>query len=161
MRHKYADFTPRNFDKFDCVKVSKLIYLMVFFVLRAYLVWLMSVSNLKDKVGVIQWIYPEPNLFYLNLMSGSLGLFVVLLLALRKPDASPWIKKSWRQLRLILLVALLFDLIINVVGYYYWQVQSSAWVIINVSAVIGFCLILHKDKRIQINIEEFPEKLPE
>ena len=161
MSHRFAHYTPADFDNFDCVKISKLIYLILVFVLRGYIVWLMSVSNLRDKVGVIQWIYPEPSLFYLSLFSGSLGLFVLLILALRKPGASLWVQEGWQHLRGILLSALVFDLVVNVVGYFYWQLQSLTWVLVNAVVVIICCLLLFKNKRIQININEFPEKLPE
>ena len=161
MSHRFAHYTPSDFDNYDCVKVSKVIYLILIFVLRGYLVWLMSVSNLRDKVGVIQWIYPEPSLFYLSLLSGSLGLFVLLILCLRKPEASDWVQHSWQYIRGILLTALVFDLMVNVFGHYYWQLQSSVWLFINISVVIAFCLFLYKSERVQININEFPEKLPE
>ena len=143
MSHRFAHYTPSDFDNYDCVKVSKVIYLILIFVLRGYLVWLMSVSNLRDKVGVIQWIYPEPSLFYLSLLSGSLGLFVLLILCLRKPEASDWVQHSWQYIRGILLTALVFDLMVNVFGHYYWQLQSSVWLFINISVVIAFCLFLH------------------
>lgn len=161
MNHRFAHYTPSDFDDFDCVKVSKVIYLILIFVLRGYLVWLMSVSNLRDKVGVIQWIYPEPSLFYLSLISGSLGLFVLVILSLRRPDASMWVQNSWRYIRVILLLALIFDLTVNIIGYFYWQLQSSTWLLLNIVAVLGFCFYLYKSKRVQININEFPEKLPE
>lgn len=161
MSHKFAHYTPSDFDNYDCVKVSKVIYLILIFVLRGYLVWLMSVSNLRDKVGVIQWIYPEPSLFYLSLLSGSLGLFVLLVLCLRKPAASDWVTHSWQYIRAILMAALVFDLIINIFGHFYWQLQSTGWLFVNISIVIGFSLFLYKSERVQININEFPEKLPE
>jgi hypothetical protein len=161
MSHRFAQYTPADFDGFDCLKVSKVIYLILIFVLRGYLVWLMSVSNLRDKVGVIQWIYPEPSLFYLSLFSGSLGIFVLIILSLRRPEASRWVQNSWQYIRVILLCTLVFDLLINIIGYFYWQLQSSTWLLINISVVIGFCLFLYKSKRVQININEFPEKLPE
>lgn len=161
MSHKYASYSTSDFDKFDCLKVSKIIYLVLIFVLRGYLVWLMSVSNLRDKVGVIQWVYPEPGLFYLSLVSGSMGLYVLLILSLRRPDADNWVKTSWKNIRTILLCSLIFDLIINIVGYFYWQLQSAVWIFVNFSTVLGFCLFLYSSKRVNININEFPEKVPE
>ncbi|MDO6447591.1 DUF2919 family protein [Colwellia sp. 1_MG-2023] len=161
MSHSYAQYSTSDFDNFDCLKISKLIYLIVVFVLRGYIVWLMSVSNLRDKVGVIQWIYPEPSLFYLSLLSGSLGLFVLVILSLRRPEAKLWIKNSWRYIRVILMSALIFDLAVNLIGYFYWQIQTLTWVIVNASVVILFGFLLFKNNRIQINIAEFPEKLPE
>ncbi|WP_206486351.1 DUF2919 family protein [Thalassotalea sp. G2M2-11] len=161
MSHRYANYTPSDFDHFDCVKISKGIYLLLAFVLRGYLVWIMSVTNMKDRVGVIQWVYPDPTLFYLSLLSGAVGLFVVLLLSLRRPDARPWVKMSWRQLRPLLLSALLFDFIVNIFGYIYWHHVSSSWLITNLVIMCGFVLFLLTSQRVTVNIEEFPTKLPE
>ncbi len=161
MSHRYAHYTPADFDNFDCLKISKGIYLLLIFVLRGYLVWLMSVTNFKDRVSIIQWIYPEPKLFYLSLLSGAVGLYLVLVLSLRRPNASAWVRMSWQKLRVILLVALLFDFSVNLVGYLYLAQVSLWWLVVNAVIAIGLGLFLFNSKRVTLNIEEFPEKLPE
>jgi hypothetical protein len=55
----YKKYTVEYFDSYDCLKLSKPFYLVLLFVLRGYIVWLMSVTNMRDKVGIIQWIYPD------------------------------------------------------------------------------------------------------
>ena len=60
----YQTYSIEDFDKFDCVKLSKVFYLVLLFVLRGYLVWLISVTNMKDRVVTMQWIYPETRLFF-------------------------------------------------------------------------------------------------
>lgn len=72
MSHLYRRYSVEDFDKFDCLKLSKLFYLVLLFVLRGYLVWLMSVTNMRDRVGLMQWLYPEMNLFLLSLFSGAI-----------------------------------------------------------------------------------------
>jgi len=161
MSHNYAKYSPTDFDNYDCLKISKGIYLLIAFVLRGYFVWLMSVTNIKDRVATIKWIYPEPSLFYLSLFSGAGGLFVLLILSLRRPEASNWVRKSWQNLRVILICSLAFDLMVNLAGYFYWQLQSALWLYMNSLIVIVFAAFLFSSKRIQINIGEFPEKLPE
>lgn len=161
MVNQYAQYSTSDFDKFDCLKVSKFIYLILIFVLRGYVVWLMSVSNMRDKVGVIQWFYPEPSLFYLSLISGVGGIFTLILLSLRRPSAASWIKNSWRYIREIIVFSLVFDLLINLVGYFYWQLESIALLATNIFVIILACYVLYNNKRIKINITEFPEALPE
>ena len=82
----YAKFLPKHFDSFDCLKLAPGIYAILLLVLRAYIIWIMSVTNMRDNVGFIQWVYPQTALFYLNLASGVIGLFVVLILSLRRPS---------------------------------------------------------------------------
>ncbi len=157
----YSHYSIEDFDKFDCLKLSKGIYLMVLFSLRGYLVWLMSVTNMKDRIGIMQWIYPQTNLFYLSLFSGLLGLFVVVIISLRRPKAASWVKSSWQNLRLFLVSALLFDLTISLVAHYFWQMLSVSWLVSQVLIVTALIWYCFSSPRIRININEFPEELPE
>ena len=105
MPKKYQEYSLEDFDKFDCLKLSKRFYLVLLFVLRGYLVWLMSVTNMKDRVATMQWIYPETNLFFLSLVSGILGLFVVVIISLRRPNSANWVKVIWPYSRSMLVVS--------------------------------------------------------
>lgn len=157
----YAKLLPKHFDNFDCLKISPVIYIILLFVLRAYFVWIMSVTNMRDHVGIIQWIYPQTALFYLNLVSGVIGLFVVLILSLRRPKAQPWVRRCWQKCRILLMVALAFDLLIGVLGYSIWQLQSLSWLLAHCLIVISAIVYILRSKRFTINIAEFPETLPE
>lgn len=161
MSKQYANFGPTDFDKFDCVKIAFGIYLILIFVLRGYIIWLMSVTNMQDRVSIIQWVYPEPKLFYLSLLSGLGGVLTVFLLSLRRPGANKVIKILCAQLRNILLIALFFDFIINIVAYYFWQMQSQQWLIINSVIIFMAGIYLYTSNKVSINVQEFPDKLPE
>ena len=157
---EYATFTPAVFDRYDCVNVSKGIYLITLFVLRAYIIWLISVTNFKDTVVIIQWLYPDPNLFYLNLFSGLIGVFVVFVWSLRRPAANSWIKTCWCNLRAILVAALLFDIAINTIAFYFLDWQSIQWLVINSAVVFISITFLFTSKKVTINVNEFPELVP-
>ena len=161
MTSKYKEYSIEDFDKFDCLKLSKNFYFVLIFVLRGYLVWLISVTNGKDRVATMQWVYPETNLFFLSLLSGAIGLFVVFIISLRRPDASIWVQALWPYSRALLIAALIFDFIINLAGYFYWQLTSISWVISQVLIVFIFIFVCFKSKRMQINLTEFPKTLPE
>lgn len=156
-----SDFSPRDFDKYDCVKLSWLIYICLAYVLRGYVVWIMSVTNMQDRVGVIQSIYPEQSLFYLSLLSGSLGILLVFLLSMRRPDAGDWVKRLCRKLRILLIATMLFDLMINAIAYFKFEMISGVWLAVQALIVGTLAVLLMTSKRIAFNIEEFPEKLPE
>ncbi len=161
MTKEYQAYSIEDFDKFDCLKLSKRFYLVLFFVLRGYLVWLMSVTNMKDRVATMQWIYPETGLFFLSLISGGIGLFVLLIISLRRPDAPLWVVKFWPNSRSLLIVALLFDLIINLLGFFYWQLTSITWLTCQTIIVFALIITCFTSKRMQINLTEFPQTLPE
>lgn len=161
MSQEYKHYSVHDFDKFDCLKVSIRVYVVLIYILRGYLVWLMSVTNMRDRVGIIQWLYPEQSLFFLSLFSGLIGLFVVLILSLRRPNAPQWIKTIWPHCRSILIIALLFDYLINLVGYFQWQLFSPLWLTVQGTIVIFLILLCYNSDRMNINLREFPEPLPE
>jgi hypothetical protein len=161
MPKKYQEYSIEDFDKFDCLKLSKRFYFVLAFVLRGYFVWLMSVTNMKDRVATMQWIYPETSLFFLSLISGALGLFVVALISLRRPNAANWIKTLWPYSRILLIAALIFDFSINIVAYVYWQLSSVSWLAYQGLIVLVLIILCFTSKRMQINLIEFPQTLPE
>ncbi len=160
-QNPYQQYSVQDFDSYDCLKLSKRFYLALLFILRGYIVWLMSVTNMRDRVSFIQWIYPDKSLFYLSLFSGVGGLFVLLVISLRRPDAQNWVELSWRYCRVIMVIALLFDLLIHFIGFFSWQLSSISWLIMQ--AVITFALIIlcYRSERLNLNLTEFPQKTPE
>ncbi len=161
MSTKYQHYSIEDFDKFDCLKLSKRFYLVLAFVLRGYLIWLMSVTNMKDRVATMQWIYSEKNLFFVSLVSGVIGLLVVVIISLRRPNAPSWVKVIWPYTRVMLVVALVFDFIINLLVFFYWQLTSLPWLISQGLIVIGLITLCFTSKRMHINLVEFPQTLPE
>lgn len=160
-RKKYQQYSVEDFDNYDCLKLSKRFYLVLLFVLRGYLVWLMSVTNMRDRVSIISWIYPETSLFYLSLISGAVGLFVLLIISLRRPEAASWIQISWQHSRKILITALLFDLLTHGIGFFYWQLISVEWLVMQAIITIALIILCYKSERFTINLAEFPQKIPE
>lgn len=155
----YANYTLNDFDKFDCLKISMSVYLLLIFVLRGYFVFFMTITNMRDQVGIIKFVYPDPLMFYFSLASGVIGLFVALVLVLRRPEAKEWVKTCWRYCRVLLIVALLFDLSISALGYFYWELSSLSWLITQALLVGISIAICFTDQRFAINLQEFPEKL--
>ncbi len=156
-KNQYENYSLKDFDKYNCVTLSKGIYFILIFVLRAYLVWLMSVTNMKDRVAMIQWVFPQKSLFYISLFSGLIGLFVLLVITLRRPDAALWVKKCWRHSKILLTVALLFDLAVSIIAFLYGQYFSLNILLLQVCIVVCFIVYMMKNERFNINLAEFPE----
>lgn len=158
---KYQKYSVQDFDSYDCLKLSKRFYLVLLFILRGYIVWLMSVTNMRDRVSFISWIYPETSLFYLSLLSGAIGLFVLLIISLRRPEAATWVQCSWQHCRTILTMALLFDLLTHVIAYFYWQLYSLEWLFMQTIISLALIFMCYSNEKFAINLEEFPQKMPE
>ena len=100
-------------------------------------------------------------LFYLSLFSGAIGLFVVLIISLRRPDAASWVQLSWQHCRKTLTIALLFDLLTHALGFFYWQLFSLEWIMMQTMISVVLLSICYSSERFNINLEEFPQKVPE
>ncbi|SET57708.1 DUF2919 family protein [Thalassotalea agarivorans] len=160
-RELFKHYGVNDFDNFDCLKVSKGLYLILAFVLRAYLVFAISISNMRDKTQILQWFYPDPSLFYLNLLSGLAGLYLLFVLMLRKPDAAPWVRWSWRHCRAIIVAVLAFDLLVSSSAYMFYDYISLKALLIELAIAVVLVVFCFRSKRFKINLTEFPEKLPE
>lgn len=158
-KHQYAQYSMKDFNQFDCLKLSKGIYAILVFVTRGYLVWIMSISNMQNQTDTIKMIFPDPNLFYLSLVSGAVGLFVILVISLRRPETYEWVKVSWAHIRKFLLFALLVDFTVSIVGYFYLSLISLSWLLLQLVITVFFIIFLYSSNRIKLSIEEFPEKL--
>jgi hypothetical protein len=116
---------------------------------------------MRDRLGIIQFFYPDTSLFFLSLFSGALGLVVVVLLSLRRPNAVPWVQKLWPYCRQIMVTALVFDLVVSILAYSYWQLLSMTWLLIQVTIMISLVLLCFKSQSLTINLREFPVVLVE
>ena len=157
----YQHYSVNDFDSYDCLKLSKRFYLALLFLLRGYLVWLMSVTNMQDRVSIIQWIYPQKSLFYLSLLSGVVGLYVLLIISLRRPEAAKWVQSSWRYCRVIIVVGLLFDLLTHGIGLFFWQFSSATALLIQALITVLLITLCFSSERLNLNLKEFPQQLPE
>lgn len=157
----YANYSINDFDRFDCLKLSKGLYFALAFVLRGYLIWLFSVANLSDHVSFLALVFPDKNVFYLNLFSGIPGLFVFALICLRRPNAPLWVKKCWRRSHYLLIIALLFDVLIMAYAYTAGYIHTLMWLIYQLLLISVFIVYIMKSKRLTINLFEFPEPFDE
>jgi hypothetical protein len=155
----YSKYSLKDFNKFDCLKLSIGIYALLAFVTRGYIVWIMSISNMNNQTDTIQMIFPDPKMFYLSLGSGALGLFVFLIITLRRPNAPSWIKYCWQHIRKFLLCALVVDLAISLMGYFYLSLLSFTWLLIQVIITLVLVVFLYTNKKVKLNIQEFPEDI--
>lgn len=155
----YINYTINDFDNFDCLKLSKGIYFLLIFVLRGYVVWLVSVANMKDHTSFIQWVFPDTKIFYLSLFSGCIGLFVLLIMSLRRPTAPLWVKQLWPKSRILLIIALLFDLLVHFIAFMQGTMLSIMWLLTHGVVVSSFIIYCFSSKRLKINLAEFPVEI--
>ena len=153
----FANYSINDFDHFDCLKLSKGLYFSLIYILRGYFVWLISVANMKDHTSFLAFVFPDKQLFYVNLVSGGLGLIVLVLISLRKPNAPDWVKRFWPKTHYLLIFALLFDLFITLYAYYIDLIYSFTWILAQFFCAAILIYYYLTSKRLAINLTEFPQ----
>lgn len=157
--HPLAQYSINDFDKHNCLKLFWGFYLLLAFLLRGYVIGVLSLSNLRDKLSLIQWFYPESSLFYLSLLSGIPALMLLLLMFSRKPEASDWIKNLWPKFLLLCSFVFIIDLSFYWGLFLFEEQGQLKWLI--GQSILGLLIIaLCKfSTRATINLSEFPETI--
>lgn len=83
--------------------------LVLLYLMRAYLTWIVSLTYSEDRGLLLGYIYPNKDLFYFTLMVGIPALLCFFLFSLRKWAHTKVYQKLWRWQWLLLLAALLVD----------------------------------------------------
>lgn len=159
-KNKYANFTPKDFNKHNCLTLSLGVYGMLLYILRAYVVWIMSIVNQQNPTSFVTFIYPQTSLFYLSLTAGGIGVFILVIISLRRPGASIWLQKQWQYCNYWFLFALGCDLACMGWGYNEGIITFIS-LMLHAFIVLVCCLYVIFNQRFKLNLMEFPEKFLE
>lgn len=157
----YANYSPRDFNRYDCLTLSLKFYIILAFFLRAYIIWLASIANLSDKTAILQAIYAAPMKFYADLSSGFIAVFILLVVSLRRPDASTWVKNCWSKLPWLIGASALMNLVSLIVTSLVFHGTSLFWAIIEIVVITALLYSLYTSRRFRLNLAEFPQPMPE
>ena len=103
----------QDFDFEGRLKVPLGFYLAVVYLLRGFIIWVISLTYSDDRSLLIGLIYSNVSLFKLTILTGLPALFTFLLFSLKKQKRKSWYKAIWRVQRRVLIAALLLDLFIQ------------------------------------------------
>ncbi|MDN3652889.1 DUF2919 family protein [Thalassotalea ponticola] len=159
MNKQLARFSVNDFDKYNCLKISIWYWLTIAFLIKGYVVALLSLSNMRDKLAFIRYVYPNPDSFYTSLLTGIPGILLLVVILARRPGAATVIKRLWRKFYHLLVVAVIVETVfvwLLVEPDYKSQVVSALAQSALSLALLG---ILAFDHRAKINLSEFPEPI--
>ncbi|NMP16743.1 DUF2919 family protein [Thalassotalea sp. Y01] len=157
MTHPFSQFSVKDFDKHNCLKISIWYYLALAFLVKGYVVALLSLSNMRDKLGFIRYVYPDPQVFYTSLLVGLPGLLLFALLMARRPNAANWVQRIWPRFYWLVAIAMLIDMALTWGMYALLGWGDSRQALIQTALAILLLVILKRDRRANINLQEFPE----
>ncbi len=157
----YAKYSVNDFDQYHCVTVSWWLYLSILWILRGYLVWIISVTNMQDHVAIISYLYPDVHQFYVALIAGAVGFIPAVALLLRKPNAARWVKQYWRKIKHWLISLIVIHTLMSLYLQWQWQILSTQHEIGEIAISCLLILAILRSQRLTINSIEFPEKIDE
>lgn len=88
-------YSIASYDKHLSLKVNGVMWLIFAFLLRPYVVGLMSVANRRDSTQLINMVYSDHLSMSLSAFSGIPVLVLIYAWMRRSPGASLFVKKVW------------------------------------------------------------------
>ncbi|WP_199608898.1 DUF2919 domain-containing protein [Flocculibacter collagenilyticus] len=150
-------YTPDDFDSQGALKVPVGVYLLLILLLRAYVVWLVSLTQFNTQQKVIDWVYPNQESFFLSLISGFFALIVFVVMVLRRKSSPAFLGAIWRRGKVLLITSLTLDLV--VLGYKAWQSNLSYQIDIAIFLVANlWCwLYLLRSRQVRDSFKDWPQ----
>ncbi|TRX57007.1 DUF2919 family protein [Thalassomonas sp. M1454] len=158
--HPLASYSLKHFDKYNCLKLSFIYYFILIFLLRGFVIAILSLVNLRDKLALIQWFYPESSQFYFALLSSTPSLLLFYVIIQRKPEAAPWVKSLWQNILPIMSVFVLLDLAIYWGQFALYSQGKFNWLCAQTFIAVCLLLFCKLSAKARINRSEFPETIP-
>jgi hypothetical protein len=150
----------KNYDENLCLRISPIMWIAILFLLRDYVIGLLSVVNFKDQLALINLFYSNPAQLFLGVLAGLPVLVVLYAWRERKPDASVRTKWIWRNGRGLLvtsavlnIVAVVLSIFIGMSHHLDYAAQAHVAVC---GAVLGFLLT---SKRVSETFSDFPKSV--
>ena len=143
------DMQWQDFDLEGKVKIPVGFYLILAYLMRGYLIWIVSLTYREDTGLLLSLIYPDMRVFTLILLLGLPAVICFILFGLRSQTQKPWFIWCWSKQKTLLLFTLALDL-----GLQAWTIVQHPtqihWSQIPL-AILGFYLLWYgmKSRRIQ------------
>lgn len=148
-----------SYDKYLCLKLNDVLWLSLLFLLRPYVVILISVVNRADRAGVINMVYADKLALWWGLLAGVPAVLVIYAWSRKKPGASLFIRRLWHNGRLILAVGAVMNVVIVFIPVWtgaIYRIAPSGWIQLAVSVAI--IVALYTSSYVRDCFADFPKE---
>jgi len=98
-----------HYDKNLCLKPDVSMWLISIYLLRAYIILILSIVNMRDRTGLIDLFYSDRLAMSMGALAGIPAALLVYAWINRKPDAPQYVRNIWRKGRAFLAVSALLN----------------------------------------------------
>lgn len=129
----------QDFDLDGKVRIPLGFYLLLAYLCRGYLMWIISLTYSDDRALLLSLVYADSKTFFLNLLFGLPALFCFFMFSLKTQRQKNWFVFLWTKQKRILVLALSVDFLSQLWGISN-NLVSVHWVQI-VLLLMGFYLL--------------------
>ena len=94
-----------DFDKHMCLQPGLVIWLVIAFLMRPYIVMVMSFAQMGNRMGTIDLVYPDRIWFAVDALAALPAVLVVVVSWMRRPGARALVRRAWHNGRAWLLTS--------------------------------------------------------
>ncbi len=146
------------YDKYLCLKPDFSIWLVLAFLLRPYVVVLLSITNRRDTMGLINLVYSDRLAMILAAIAAIPAIFVVYAFIKRVPDAPDKVRRIWQHGRELLLGSSFLNILVVFLPLLTGLVRGVSmigWAQFGVSVYIIYYLFT--ERRVRDTFADFPQ----
>ncbi|MEE8429253.1 MAG: DUF2919 family protein [Gammaproteobacteria bacterium] len=146
------------YDKYLCLKPDFSVWLVLVFLLRPYVVVLLSIANRKDHTGLINLVYSDRLAMILAAIAAIPAIFVVYAFIKRKPDAPDKVRRIWQHGRELLLGSSFLNVLVVFLPLLTGiarEISTVGWAQFGISAYIIYYLFT--ERRVRDTFADFPQ----
>ncbi|KFZ36691.1 hypothetical protein HR45_14610 [Shewanella mangrovi] len=94
------------------VKPPMVLYLLLLFLARGWVIFVLSLTDSSDRAGLVRFFFPERADFLVSLAAGAGAVLIFLLVTAERRRKPQWLRHCFRWLRPMLLVLLVIDAVL-------------------------------------------------
>ncbi len=151
------NYPLERYDKYLCLRMNETLWLILLFLLRPYLITIMSLVNRTDRTGLINMVYSDKMILWWAFLAGVPAIFVFYAWSRKRPGASSFVRKVWRRGRPLLAVSAIFNVAIVfaplLMGH---RMSTAGWTQLVIS--IGIVVTLYSSSYIRDCFSDFPKE---
>jgi len=156
MSEKYS---IESYDKYLCLKLNDVQWAILLFLLRPYVVTVLSLVNRQDRTGLIHMVYADTMALWWGILAGLPAFMVVYAWIKKKPGASSFARKLWHRGRELLAVSAISNVAIVFVPLWMgvvYQVHTAGWIQLALS--IAVLVVLYSSSYIRDCFADYPKE---
>lgn len=155
-------YSLTSYDENLCLKLNENLWFILLFLLRPYLVTVISLVNRTDRTGIINMVYSDKMALWWGLLAGVPAALVIYAWIKKKPAATPLTRTLWHRGRELLVVSAISNAAIVFIPLWMSKVDRvsmAGWIQLLIS--LGIVVVLYSSAYIRDCFADYPQEKDE